>query len=488
MSASAYKNHRIASFVAVNTGKIIGCSANMHFKAKYNGSGFVFDNDGQILNSISARAIRGKGKLGGFFYTNNGRIENCGFIGTARRDDGKSDSSFRDESLRIDPSTKTEEVYDSLKLGSVWKNADATSLEPDIQANMVTLERDDYIEISEAQQLLDLIEAVNDGDRKAAQGNYLLTADLNLRGKKIDPLGISETNPFTGVFNGNGRKISNFTIKGKDREYAGFFGYTRKAQVANLVIDYILNADKGNVAGGMVGCCVNGLFVNCAVYISITPCRCCGGFAGKNSGELINCYVCGKVRYPIIWWPLLGLPLLALLLFAWLNGGESVYTPEVIDPNQAPVRNESSVPPPAAGTSRISFELNQEVYISAATGVGEMGYVNPSRATMDAVVRICISDSELVNAGYDLASVGVRSAEEQAAEGYDPANSFTELYRSGRVQIGYAVDNCKLSALPSGVTLGVGEYEMIVMLDGYDPNTNEKAIINTQVPISVFIV
>lgn len=489
MAASAYKNYRVASFAAVNTGKIIGCSANLHFKAKYNGSGFVFDNDGQILNSVSARTIRGKGKLGGFFYTNNGRIENCGFIGTPRQD-RKNAGGFRDEDLRIEPETAAEEIYARLKLGDVWKNETTSALKPDMQANFVALDCDDYIEISEAQQLLDLIDAVNDGDRKAAQGHYILTADLNLRGKKIDPLGISETNPFMGIFNGNGKVVSNFTIKGKDQEYAGFFGCARNARVFNLTIDYILNADKGNVAGGMVGNCVGSSFVNCVVCISITPCRCCGGFAGKNSGDLINCYVCGKVRFPIIWWwwPLLLLPLFLLLLLAWLKGGESEYVPTIIDPNQAPVLDDSPVPPPAAGTSRISFELNQEVYISAATQVGEMGYVNPARATMDAVVHICISDSELVRAGYDLAAAGVRSAQEQAAEGYDPDNSFTELYRSGRVQIGYAVDNCKLSALPNGATLGVGEYEMIVMIDGYDPDTNEKAIINTQVPITVFIV
>ena len=488
MSTSAYKNYRIAAFAAMNTGKIIGCSANMQFKAKYNGAGFVFDNDGQIRNSVSVKAVHGKGKLGGFFYNNNGVIENCGFIGTARKGGEKDDAAFRDEALRIEPSTEVEKIYADLKLDTVWKNGKSNSLEPDLEANFVQLDCEDYIEISEPQQLLDLIDAVNDGDRKAAQGHYILTKDISLRGKKIDPIGVSEANPFTGIFNGNGKQVSNFTINAKDCDYAGFFGCTKNACVVNLKVDYILKAAKGNVSGGMVALCMNGSFENCAVYISIVPSRCCGGFAGKNSGDLINCYVCGKIRFPIIWWPLLLPLLLLLLLLAWFQGGGEEYVPEVIDPNQAPAKQESNVPPPPTGTSRISFELNQEVYISAETQVGEMGYVNPSRATMDAVVRICISDSELVRAGYDLAAAGVRSAEEQTAEGYDPDAAFTELYRSGRIQIGYAVDNCKLSPLPNGATLGVGEYEMIVMIDGYDPESNEKAIINTQVPISVFIV
>ena len=57
----------------------------------------------------------------------------------------------------------------------------------------------EYIAISDADQLLELIEAINDGDRAAAGGNYILTGNINLRGKKIDPIGASESTPFTGV-------------------------------------------------------------------------------------------------------------------------------------------------------------------------------------------------------------------------------------------------------------------------------------------------
>ena len=120
--------------------------------------------------------------------------------------------------------------------------------------------------------------------------------------------------------------------------------------------------------------------------------------------------------------------------------------------------------------------------------VGEMGYVNPSRATQDVVVRICISDSELVAAGYDLTAIGVRTAEELASAGYVPEEAFTELYRSGRIEIGYGIDNCKLSPLPNGEKLKIGEYEMFIFIDSYDPETFEKSIINANVPIAVHIV
>ena len=465
---SNYKNFRIASFAAVNSGQILGCSANMRFKAKFNGSGFVYDNSGEIRHSVSVKAVHGKGKLGGFFFRNSGVIEHCGFIAKERK---QSDNSYRDEALRFDPDKQIEEIYQQLLLSQTWKNSSLDSLEPDIKANHVTCDAASIIEISSADDLLELIEAVNDGDISAAASHYVLTKNINMGGKKLNPLGDSESTAFKGIFDGAGYKISNFSINAKGRECAGFFGCTNHAKVVNLTVDYILNGTHGNTCGGLVGICNDSHFENCAVYINVNPSLCCGGFVGKNSGTIINCYVCGKISFLFpLWLLLLPLAILAflLLLFAFLyEPADEPYTPEVIDPNQVPVINTSPVTPPPAGTSRISFELFQEVNISASTQVGELGYVNPARATMDAVIRICISDSALTEAGYDPIAVGARTAEEMAAEDYNPDSAFTELYRSGRVQIGYGINNCKLSPLPNGTTLKEGDYEIRFMIDGY---------------------
>ena len=499
MASSTYKNYRVASFAAVNTGEIIGCSSHVLFKAKYHGAGFVYDNDGSIFNSISARAIRGKGKLGGFYFRNNGKIENCGWLGKLSPKEKKNAQRYRDEELCIDSDTKIPEIYSRLALGSFWKNEKDDSLEPDFAANTVQLEVAEYIEISNNAELLDLIEAVNDGDRKAAAGCYILTKDINLHGKKMEPLGASESTPFTGVFNGNGHTISNFSIKGKNREFAGFFGVTRGARVVNLTVDYLHKGTGAGISGGMVGSCIGGLFENCAVYASLNPGLCGGGFVGKNSGRMINCTVGGKLRFLFPIWlllGLLGLPLLCLLmLFMWSmlrerpgQTQDDPYVPEVIDPNQVPVVNTRPVDPPPAGTNRISFEMNQKVYVSAGTQVGYLGYVNPARATMDVVIRICVSDSELLKAGHNLEVSGLRTKAELSDPNYDPDTAMTELYRSGRLQIGYGLDNCKLRQFPNGGGLHVGSYEMVVMIDGYNPDSNEKSIINTQVPITVEVV
>ena len=62
------------------------------------------------------------------------------------------------------------------------------------------------------------------------------------------------------------------------------------------------------------------------------------------------------------------------------------------------------------------------------------------------------------------------------------------LYRSQRLQIGYKLSYCKLSALPNGETLKVGNYEMVMMIDAYDPKTNEKSIVNAQAMTTIHVV
>ena len=502
MGQNKYENYRIGSFAAVNTGKIVGCSANTHFKAKYSGAGFVYDNKGQILNSVSVKPIRGNSKIAGFVYRNNGNVQNSGFVGTVKKNKNenaeskKSKPKYVDESLLIDDKTPTEQIYKQLKLDESWKNESHSSLEPCFKSNHVenaTDESTNVVEISTAQDLLDIIRDINDGEESAAKAHYVLTANINLGGKTIDPVGVSEYSAFRGTFDGCGKCISNFSIKAKGRQCAGFFGFAKDAKVINLKIDCIVDGTGGDTVGGMVGVNNNSHFENCAVFTNMKPGMCCGQFVGKNGGVIVNCYVCGKIAFPILLWPFILLALLLLLLLLIPLGirlfkDDGGYVPEVIDPNQVPIVEKDNIGKPEPGTSRISFEVNHEVYVGASSGVGQMGYRNPARATQDVVVHIVVSDSELVKAGYDLTAIGVRTAEEMAAAGYNADTAYTELYRSGLVQVGYAIDNCKLSALPNGEMLKIGSYEMLLLIDGYDPETHERSIINTNVPITIHVV
>lgn len=497
------QNGRVASFIAVNKGTVEGCAANVQFRTKTDGAGFVFENQGAIKNSVSVRCVKGKrGK--GFYYRNTGNISASAYLAgeCAKRTDqgGQVQYVAGNPELYLSSATEPEQIYRHLGLADLWENADPSgnfSLEPDRNANHVTLFSDDskVIPIDTPEDLKRMIEAINAGDQDAAAASYRLTADLHMKGATLAPIGLSESHPFTGAFDGNGKTISGFRINCKGREFGGFFGYTKNARVANLTVDYMLKGNGGVITGGMAGCVVGGLFVNCHVYAGMTPGLCAGGFAGKTTGTIKNCYVCGKLAAPVPLIPfviggsvvVLGILIaIAVILISKWNKKDDFH-PEVIDPNQTPVTDTGKVDPPPAGTSRISLELNQDIYVKASTMVGQMDYVNPRRSTHDVVLRICISDEQLKKAGYDPVQVGVRTAEEIADKDYDPAKAYTELYRSGRLQIGYKLSYCKLSALPNGESLKPGDYDMAVMIDAYDPVTNEKAIVNAQATTTVHI-
>lgn len=497
------KNGRVGAFLAVNNGTVKGCVADVVFSAKNGGAGFVYENNATISNSVSLRCVAGK-QTKGFYVRNGGSIVASGYIASRRaRRKGKNGAEeyiFGNAELFISSDTPKKEIYSRLGLDSVRKAGASQGyrLIPDISANMHNIPADDgkIIRIETADDLKNMIEAVNSGDRNAASAHYILADDINMKGAQLKPIGDSESYPFSGKLDGNGKMISNFTIDCCGAEYGGFFGYAKDAEVANLALDYILKGNGGGSVGGMAGCISGGSFTNCHIRLSMSPGMCSGGFCGKNSGVIINCCVGGRIAPPVsvLPWLIPGLAvLLALIVIGSvifikkIRGNE--FNPEIIDPNQVPVTRPDKEPElPPAGTNRISLELNHDVYISATTMVGQIDYVNPHRSTQDVVIKLCVSDAELKKAGYDLIDCGIRTQAEMDAEGYIPEKSFTVLYKSQRLQIGYKLGYCKLSPLPNGKTLKTGDYDMVMMIDAYDPKTNEKSIVNAQAETTIHIV
>ena len=489
---------RVGAFLAVNNGTVEGCAAELAVTGAGVAGGFVYENNAGIARSVAVRCIRGKSGCG-FYVKNGGSVTECGYIASpkARRQgkDGGAVYALGNGECYISGDTPADEIRQRLGLNGVWGNG--SGLTPDPAANRQELPAgDDVIEIKSAADLQNMIQAVNSGDRKAACAHYRLQNDLNLKGAHLVPLGEDENHPFCGCFDGNGKTVGNFILNCRGREYGGFFGCTKNAQVANLSLDYILKGSGGVNVGGMAGSIVGGGFSNCHVRLAMSPGMCSGGFCGKNSGVIRNCYVGGKLSPPFPLVPLLlsgSAVLLVLLTVGTVTlvrklTGDMPFQPEVIDPNQVPVRRpEGQDDPPPAGTNRISLELNHEIYIRASTMVGEMDYVNPHRSTQDVVIRLCISDAELVKAGYDLVACKVRTRQEMEAEGYDPEKAFTVLYSSQRLHIGYKLSYCKLSPLPNGETLKVGDYDMVMLIDAYDPQTNEKSIVNAQAVTTIHI-
>ena len=59
--------------------------------------------------------------------------------------------------------------------------------------------------------------------------------------------------------------------------------------------------------------------------------------------------------------------------------------------------------------------------------------------------------------------------------------------KSDAIPPGYGLKQLKLNALPDGAVLPTGEYNAVVYMLFYDINSNERAMVNSQVPISLTI-
>ena len=106
--------------------------------------------------------------------------------------------------------------------------------------------------------------------------------------------------PFTGVLDGNGHAISNFTYDSNDRDRVGLFVYVDdpNAEIRDLgLLDPNVNAGTGDYVGSLVGSMWDGNITNCyAVGGSVTGGHVVGGLVGYyDSGTMSNCYSTNSV-------------------------------------------------------------------------------------------------------------------------------------------------------------------------------------------------
>jgi len=157
---------------------------------------------------------------------------------------------------------------------------------------------EDPYQIADANDLLVLSADANDYG-----ASFVLTADINMEGQVFTAAiiatdyGIDYSTSFMGTFDGNGYKITNFTINGSSW-YLGLFGISF-GTIKNLgVEDCIVNSsDNSRYVGDLVG--LNyGSISNCYSMGSISgPGFPSGGLVGQNyGGNINNCYSTGMVN------------------------------------------------------------------------------------------------------------------------------------------------------------------------------------------------
>lgn len=136
---------------------------------------------------------------------------------------------------------------------------------------------------------------------------FILTDDVDLAGQIFTTTAIiaADTSPsggfqgvaFTGTFDGNGYKITNFTINGESNWFFGLFGYIASGgSVKNLGLENFSVSGYWFV-GGLVGS-NKGSISNCYSTGTISGSQnseCVGGLVGCNDSSINNCYFTGVV-------------------------------------------------------------------------------------------------------------------------------------------------------------------------------------------------
>ena len=156
--------------------------------------------------------------------------------------------------------------------------------------------------ISTTEELRQLATEVNNGDNKSGKTYYLIN-DLDLGGKfdengnSLDgniswtPIG-TETNPFSGIFDGRGHVISNMYIN-TDSSNNGLFGNAKDSTISNVGV---LNSFvKGNFQqAGVVGCGNNSQINNVYNKATVKGNTRTAGICGAGC-TVKNCYNGGDI-------------------------------------------------------------------------------------------------------------------------------------------------------------------------------------------------
>lgn len=142
-------------------------------------------------------------------------------------------------------------------------------------------------------------------------GNYQLGGNIDCSatagwnsGAGFQPLGVSNTYPFLGTFDGQGFTISGLIINRPATDDIGLFGYTGSASQIHSVglvgcsiigssnVGGLVGFNSGTVSNVYATCQVTGTNPNLSLVISA------GGLVGSNGGNIINAYATGHVLGP----------------------------------------------------------------------------------------------------------------------------------------------------------------------------------------------
>ena len=259
-----------------------------------------------VTNCYNTGSVSGNSYVGGVVGDNRGTVTGCYFLqqgelqGIGDEADATGATGLTADQFK-DQNSFTKWDFGSTGIPGIWET-NTTLGRPVLKDNHEDDGSKDHpYEIFTATQLKNFRDLVNDENGNPAAWAVLMENITLNSSEEWTPIG-SDSRPYTGTFDGNGKTISGLYINNtsSDTAYQGLFGYLgtsgdNKGTVQNLTVtgsvksDYYVGGVVGYNNGGTVtGCIFSGSgSVSGSYYV--------GGVVGENSGSVINCYNTGSV-------------------------------------------------------------------------------------------------------------------------------------------------------------------------------------------------
>lgn len=490
------KSTRIGGFVAQNSGTVTNCYSTVELKVRGAVTGGFFgENSGTVSKSFCVCKLNHL--QGGFAGSGNGNQEDsCYFFHNYKENDKRlkklSDSILGQQIKEIKNDQDAQCLgYDTTTIFEYSEDKVPLRFHPDYWMfySENPPETGPAIRIKTAEQLYDLAKKINGGDHELSNAYLVLENDINLGGKEWTPIGLDRTNAFTGLFDGMGHTVKNFIIKDKAVQNKGFFGFL-KGKVYNLSVDCILKG--GLCVGGIAARCDGGTIGCCSAVVEIHgEATNIGGLAGINSGEIFQSYAAGIIKIKAVPWWIIALPLVltlsAVLVFniGNLRSNLPIFAPVPYDPD-AVINPDDSNKPSKAGNFA-SFQFEQNIDVDLSTGLCKFNFKNPGESNHNTVVKLQFTDAQ---AKKIMGSTGRTKKEQQRVEsskGYNPNTYRVTIAQSGAIRPGYMLDNLRIVDQSNGATVPPGTYKAVVYLVFYDKSTNERAMLESQLPVVITV-
>ena len=493
------KKSYVGGFVAQNKneGSIIDCYSLVRFNGKnYLSGGFAGENTGSIKTSFSDVNI--KGLTGGFCANDvSSKTEKCYFLHKEKSGSKKIEKlTDRVNGQRKDEIRSTDSLYElGFDTENVWEYKEdeyaIRFIEEKWFQKIEYEESDEVIVIKNAKELSDFAENVNKGDKKFTKANVRLESDIDLNGREWEPIGNARTVAFSGVFNGNGYVIKNFSIKSKNKENKGFFGFL-KGEVYNLTVDCIIKgigccgALVAQNTGGTIGCCAAVLSVRGNKKNAVI-----GGLVGVNSGKIFKSYTAGNFKFFFI--PILPIFSVVGSMLAIGTAGvvlitsvqsQPIYQEIPEDGAQVPIPGDSEVQ--KTESNFVSFQFEREVSVDLLRGIATLNFKNPGSSNHNVVVQLQVTEKLAKSVMGGTGRNEAEQAEIEARADYNDEAYRITIASSKSISPGYQVTSLVLTDFAK-MNLPAGTYNAIIYIIPYDVHTNGRAMLETQLPVTITV-